>query len=899
MKNVRILAIGRLGVLLSLAWLSLPCSASTSSSLKTGVSYKNGLLFPLTASGQHSPFIFEPAVAGSSDSLGEIVWGRSASSTGTIILHLAIHARTGKLNCSATRLNSIGNTATIIYTVPGEMPVQITVNIAINSASLSVTLDANQPVITSVDFGSFPSTLAIQKIAVPYYTGNVWYSGALQSFVNAWWDVSETHGTLFSGSQVQYGARSDGTLVPMHEKLIIAISPNVDDVFPSLPGPASPYMSELAGRTVLDIWTSGFSAIRDGLQTLGDYGITDCIGIIHNWQHAGYDNGLPQHYPANEKLGGDVELKAAVAAGKADGCLMALHENYIDYYPNYSGFNQAAVATKGDRQRMLAWKNGSGIQSFQAKPSWMVKNASTQSPIIHRLYGTNASFIDVNSAVAPYFKRDMDPSVPYGGTLQAWMKGAADLWTYERKVYGGPVFGEGLYHWYYSGMLDGVEAQLGAGVPMREGGNLPLFVDFDLLRIHPLQVNHGMGYYERWTSAGTRSMTPSDFDAYRAQEIAFGHAPFLGTPYWNDIRQALVESGLVAPVAKRYGDEKVTSIQYFVNDIWTTPSLAAQAGRFDRVSIKYTNGLQVAVNANAAVLQWNSLALPKYGWGAKGKDILAYTALCDDTICDYAQTTTSIFANARNTQDAIDYAGLARPLVASVKSGRPHSFSITYNWSLHQKLTDNYKIFVHFVDDKKLSSNAGIAFQEDHSPQTPSSQWPTDKSISDGPYQVSIPGSVPDGRYSIRIGLLDPATGARIPLVGKNDGTGRYILGYIVVAEHGANVSFAPATQFITGQDSRLNATGKVLNFHSVQTDGMVSIRQENGQWVLRPFPTNRNFTVRLNSRVFSMPTQIKSPGGSTSSVTSKEGPSGWWTLVLNGAKYYSWASDGTALTFQ
>ena len=120
-----------------------------------------------------------------------------------------------------------------------------------------------------------------------------------------------------------------------HERLLLVLSPDVDAVLPSPGNPPSPYMAELSGRLVLDIWSPDFKQIEQGLVELGDYGITDCVGIIHVWQHAGYDNALPQHYPANEAMGGDAGLTAAVNAGKADGCLMALHENYVDYYPNY------------------------------------------------------------------------------------------------------------------------------------------------------------------------------------------------------------------------------------------------------------------------------------------------------------------------------------------------------------------------------------------------------------------------------------------------------------------------------------------------------------------------------------------------------------------------------------
>ena len=893
MRRICILAIGLLVGCLT------PLFSANGQFFAVAAALQSGGTNGLREAGQISSFIFNPPAAGSSNSLGTIVWTGSGSSHGIVLLSPTLRSRAGNLICESASRTTSGNSITMVYAAENRTQVRITASLAVTANTLGITLDADQPVIVSADMGAWPPALASKKIAVPYYTGNVWYASALNAFVNAWWDFHETHGAQFNGTSVQYQARTDGTLVRMHEKLVVAISPNVDDVLPSTGNPVSSYLSAVAGRMVEDIWTPGFATIKQGFEQLGDYGITNCIGIIHDWQHAGYDNGLPQHYPANEKLGGDAGLKAAISAGKADGCLMALHENYIDYYPNYPDFNPAAVAMKGDSQRATAWRNGSGIQSFQAKSSWMVKNAATQSPEIHQRYGTTSSFLDVNSAVAPYFKRDMDPAEAYGGTMQSWMKGATDLWSYERKTEGGPVFGEGLDHWYYSGLLDGVEAQMGAGsVPQHAGGNIPLFVDFDLLRIHPLQVNHGMGYYGRWTSDGAQSMTTLQLDAYRMQEVAFGHAPFLGTPYWNDVPHALVESNLVSPAAKSYGTAHVNAIHYQVNGAWTTPSAAAEAGVFDRVEVQYDNGLEVVANASASPLLWNGLTLPQYGWVAKGRDQISYTALCGKLLCDYAQTPNSLFANARNQADLIVPEGFAKPSVVSVKEGQGRTFAITYNWAVYQTPAASYKSFVHFVNDKNLTTNAGIVFQGDHAPPLPTSQWVSGKTMTDGPYEIAIPSSLPDGTYSIRIGLIDPATGARVQLVGDNDGTGRYILGHLAIGSQGTNVSFVPLPQPPPRQnDPRLNAEGAVLNFGPVQTDGMISIHLENGRWVLRPFPRTRNFTVLLRSDVFSIPSALESAGGSTPSVIPPREAGGWWKLSLNGAKAYSWAAPGASLS--
>ena len=74
---------------------------------------------------------------------------------------------------------------------------------------------------------------------------------------------------------------------------------------------------------------------------LADYGITNCVALIHDWQRSGYDNALPMHYPANASYGGDRGMSNLVATGTRLGIRCALHENYVDYYPNYDFYVEA------------------------------------------------------------------------------------------------------------------------------------------------------------------------------------------------------------------------------------------------------------------------------------------------------------------------------------------------------------------------------------------------------------------------------------------------------------------------------------------------------------------------------------------------------------------------------
>jgi hypothetical protein len=484
----------------------------------------------------------------------------------------------------------------------------------------------------------------------------------------------------------------------------------------------------------------------------------------------------------------------------------------------------------------------------------------------------------------------MDSSVPQAGMLTSLAQNSQALWAYERQTHGGPVLGEGANHWYYSGLLDGVEAQLGAGsVATNLDSALSLFVDFDLLRIHPLQINHGMGYYERWTQSKTSSMTTAQMDAYRMQEIAFGHAPFLSKGIWNDIYHALVESDLVSPVAASYGTAQASSIQYGVDGSWVSSSIATQTSDFSQVQVAYNNGITVVANSASDSLNWNGLTIPQYGWAAQGNNLLAYTAMCGSTICDYAQTATSLFANARSQADAEVGSGYASPSVQGFTQVNGAKFSVTYNWQVYNAPGTQiaYKAFVHFVNDSLVTStDDGIVFQDDHGPSESTTQWSAGQSIGDGPFTVSIPSSIPNGTYSIRVGLYDPATGQRIQLVGNNDGSERYIIGYLTISNGGSTISFTPPAT--AANDPRLNSTGAIVDFGSVKTDGMLSMTQENGMWVLRPFPRYRNFTIYLNSEDYPMPSSVQAAGSTTSTVVPVANGS-LWQLPLNGSKTYSW----------
>ena len=187
------------------------------------------------------------------------------------------------------------------------------------------------------------------------------------------------------------------------------------------------------------------------------------------------------------------------------------------------------MVLEADGSRSKAWFNpGTGVQSYGIKCNRALGFAERVAPEAHRRYGTTAGYLDVHTGVAPWHQLDYDATQPLAAMALHKVQRDAELFAYLRATHEGPLFGEGHKVLYWAGLFDAAEAQV-------EGGedHAPL-LDFELLKIHPQVVNHGMGYYERWYRAGWNARwgidagTPEELDKYRAQQIAYGHAGFVG-----------------------------------------------------------------------------------------------------------------------------------------------------------------------------------------------------------------------------------------------------------------------------------------------------------------------------------------------------------------------------------
>jgi hypothetical protein len=164
-------------------------------------------------------------------------------------------------------------------------------------------------------------------------------------------------------------------------------------------------------------------------------------------------------------------------------------------------------------------------------------------------------------------------------------------------------------------------------------------------------------------------------------------------------------------------------------------------------------------------------------------------------------------------------------------------FRLTLNWNATGPIPDGYRIFIHFTD-----AAGNILFQGDHAGPGPSGQWK-------GPFTTSVIVRVPDAvaagtKVEMRLGLYNPAGGARPQFNGLDDGTRRLRLG--AVEWTGAGINWTPFDQPADPSLPRFNTEGRPIQWDNLTTAGALRLTNENGITLITPLPGGGRFEIRL-----------------------------------------------------
>ena len=586
--------------------------------------------------------------------------------------------------------------------------------LSVKGKSLLVDVASEGGALSGFSAGQLPGAGDARFVPVPYWSyglrdwgrdggvvmaGKLFLSGLLDLYRSAattpTFDIPISHepeallpGGIIYCPGVEYDLRSDGKRNPLRERFIFTLSPEVREVLPSIPHPPSPNAAKLAPYAH---FTGGQAARLDEQlsywQRLHAYGV-DRVYIRHfDGMWADESQGTQEWTLTDHvaPVAGDAAVRKYLDALAAMGFLPVLYTNYTDLQPVAAEFDWDRVIRRpGGEISPWCWPG-----SYPLKPLAGVELEQKHAPRIKERFGTQGSFCDVHTSAAPWHKVDCDARLPGAAEFGTTYRAYAKLLMAERATYGA-VYSEGSRHWLYAGLHDGSDAQLCSPRPYLE----PFLVDFDLLKIHPLEMDAGMSWIGRYVKdpfAGPKAGNPEEaaaqalggwepaLDRFNAATLAFGHQAtftqrtFRG--YDSDIRTYC----MIQPVQILYAMRKAEEIKYHDpatgQFVGLSEAILSGAWRESQVSVRYDSGLVVWVNGSLTK-QWSVAAagktweLPPSGWicAAEGR-VLSWSAFIAGTRADYCSTPDMRFADARGALRKIgefetDGAVLARKTAA-------------------------------------------------------------------------------------------------------------------------------------------------------------------------------------------------------------------------------------------
>jgi hypothetical protein len=437
------------------------------------------------------------------------------------------------------------------------------------------------------------------------------------------------------------------------ERLFLTVSPLFEEVLPNIPNNPSPWKHVTAER----VWRAHGSSNHDHdfkyWNRIKRYGVEKMLITDHEtmWRDGG-ESFTFRTYAAPGR-GGDDGHKEYTQKIQGLGYIYGPYNNYTDYAPVNEFWNENWVTRLPDGNFQPAW-----ARCYNPKPTRSVQTEPKITEIVQKKFGFNTAYCDVHTAVTPWAYVDFDARNPGAGTFAATFYAYGEILLHQKKIWNGPVYSEGNNHWYYSGLTDGNYAQ-DQSYKIPENAWL---VDFDLLKIHPLENNFGMGnpkmFFGR-ENFRTEKDKQNARDRFLAATLAFGHTGFLAMEY--GFSGGLRSYFTVQQIANRYGTQKVKSIRYADETgrlLTTSEAVAADKIKLNRIVIEYEDGLKIYVNGNSEQ-NWESpkMLLPPNGWYVDdpAKTLTAQSFEWDGKRIDYVDSPAYLFAEIRNNRKGLPY----------------------------------------------------------------------------------------------------------------------------------------------------------------------------------------------------------------------------------------------------
>lgn len=451
-----------------------------------------------------------------------------------------------------------------------------------------------------------------------------------------------------------YTPLTNGRRNDLVDRVLVTVSPHIEDTFPTIATPRSERIETLAPS--LFVMSSHFTPKY--YRTLRRYGLDSVIAMHFAglwWRRTG--EGFAMRWRPRPELS-EQDVSQYRADIKSLGYEWGMLVNYTCYFPLNEYWDENLCALDPLGRLADGWYG-----HYDTKPNAMARLARTVGEKIRERYPTDCVYLDVHtnwggSAV------DYEAGVEGAGTARATILGNAECL---REVHNQhrALCSEGIRRWMYAGLADMDYAQW---VDVIKPENKLLLPDFDLLRIHPKQIGTAMGYsptcffseeglkeYSRDPGRGTDHQP---FYHYVAATLAHGHSALFGYGYFPSLARTLHYYALLSGPQEDYLPDTVANIAWYSEPqgrfISTSNALRSGVREDGKLRVTYSGGQVAYVNYHAKNTWALSVGergylLPPYGWViSKPGRILAYSTLVNGRRVDYVDCPRYVYLNSGN-----------------------------------------------------------------------------------------------------------------------------------------------------------------------------------------------------------------------------------------------------------
>lgn len=508
-----------------------------------------------------------------------------------------------------------------------------------------------------------------------------WYRSA----VFDWYRSNASTVSARDGMQTMlYKPKTDGAYCPVSERLVITLSRNFDEVLPVIPNPPSPWKHVTGKRLWRPHGASDRARDAQFWRTMHRYGMTEVVVNDHEtmWR----DEGESYTYRTTfaEGKGGDRGQYDYTRLMRDElGYVYGPYNNFWDHAPVNRNFTLDDVTRLPDGSYMTSWMR-TYAPKIATAPAWTERLV----PEVQRKMDFNSAYCDCHTAGSPWDRTDYDARLPGAATLSGAFYTTGEMLLLQKKLWNGPIYSEGAARMFCAGLIDGNYAD-DRGFKFQTE---PWIVDFDLLRIHPLECDFAVGTlsmfrrspetmeqrYYRPHITSERDRTDL-IDRYLALTVAFGHAGFLiadwcfrpdrtfGEAYGPlSPREFDFAGGLpiawrsyymIQAAAARYTQAEADSIRYADAEGRMKPVSSAIADGTvcrNQIAVRYSDRTYVFANGNETERMRISFGgtkvdLPPRGyrvWTADGK-LLVDSSEAYGARADYCESPDYIYFDAR------------------------------------------------------------------------------------------------------------------------------------------------------------------------------------------------------------------------------------------------------------